>query len=102
MVGAVALEAFEVAGANHVHLRQGRHSKVFKSLRSFTHVAAYCRHVGRPATRETVLDVNICRMALNNLAQTHLNTSVVSLYLNNLVVALTGETVIKQQRKPKE
>ena len=97
-----ALEAFEKGGAERFHLRQTRHSEVSKYLRALTHVAEYCHRVGRPVTRETVLDTDICRASLNDLAQTHRNTSVLRSYLNKVVVTLTGETVCLRPREPKE
>lgn len=102
VVKEIALEAFEAGGAERFHLRQDRHSEVSKYMRALTHVAAYCCRVGRPATRETVLDVGICHAALNALAQTHRNTSVLRSYLNKVVVTLTGETVCLRPREPKE
>lgn len=102
VVKEIALEAFEAGGAEHFHLRQDRHSEVSKYLRALTHVAAYCDRVGRPVTRETVLDVGICHAALNDLAQTHRSTSVLRSYLNKVVVTLTGETVSLRPREPKE
>lgn len=59
VVREIALEAFEAGGAEYFNLRQTRHSEVSKYLRALTHVAAYCHRVGRPVTRETVLDVEI-------------------------------------------
>lgn len=102
VVKEIALEAFEAGGAEHFHLRQDRHSEVSKYMRALTHVAAFCHRVGRPVTRETVLDVGICRASLNDLAQTHRNTSVLRSYLNKVVVTLTGETVCLRPREPKE
>ncbi len=102
VVRAVALEAFEVAGADHFHLRQDRHSEVSKYLKSLTHVAAYCDRVGRPVNRETVLDADICHAALNDLAESHRSTAAVRTYLNKITMTLTGETVILRPREPKE
>lgn len=102
VVKEIALEAFEAGGAERFHLRQDRHSEVSKYLRALTHVAAYCVRVGRPVTRETILDVGICHAALNDLAQTHRSTSVLRSYLNKVVVTLTGETVSLRPREPKE
>lgn len=102
VVREIALEAFEVGGAEHFHLRQDRHSEVSKYMRALTHVAAFCHRVGRPVTRETVLDTDICHAALNDLAQTHRNTSVLRSYLNKVAVILTGETVCLRPREPKE
>lgn len=102
VVQQIALEAFEKGGAEHFHLRQDRHSEVSKYMRALTHVAAFCHRVGRPVTRETVLDTDICRASLNDLAQTHRNTSVLRSYLNKVVVTLTGETVCLRPREPKE
>lgn len=102
VVKAIALEAFEKGGAEHFHLRQDRHSEVSKYMRALTHVAAYCHRVGRPVTRETVLDVDICRMALDELAESHRGISVLRSYLNKIVVALTGETVSLRPREAKE
>lgn len=102
VVQQIALEAFEKGGAEHFHLRQDRHSEVSKYMRALTHVAAYCHRVGRPVTRETVLDVDICRMALDDLAGSYRGTSVLRSYLNKIVLTLTGETVNKQPRQPKE
>lgn len=101
VVQQIALEAFEKGGAEHFHLRQDRHSEVSKYMRTLTHVAAYCHRVGRPVDRETVLDVDICRMALDDLAGSHRGTSVLRSYLNKVVVTLTGETVNKQPRQPR-
>lgn len=102
VVRETALEAFEKGGAERFHLRQTRHSEVSKYLRALTHVAEYCHRVGRPVTRETVLDTDICHAALNDLAQTHRNTSVLRSYLNKVAVILTGETVCLRPREPKE
>lgn len=102
VVQQIALEAFEKGGAEHFHLRQDRHSEVSKYMRALTHVAAFCHRVGRPVTRETVLDTDICRASLNDLAQTHRNTSVLRSYLNKVVVTLTGESVCLRPREPKE
>ena len=102
VVREIALEAFEAGGAEHFHLRQDRHSEVSKYMRALTHVAAFCHRVGRPVTRETVLDVGICRASLNDLTQTHRNTSVLRSYLNKVVVTLTGETVCLRPRELKE
>lgn len=102
VVQQIVLEAFEKGGAEHFHLRQDRHSEVSKYMRALTHVAAFCHRVGRPVTRETVLDTDICRASLNDLAQTHRNTSVLRSYLNKVVVTLTGETVCLRPREPKE
>ena len=102
VVKEIALEAFEAGGAEHFHLRQDRHSEVSKYMRALTHVAAYCCRVGRPVTRETVLDVDICRMTLDDLAESHRGTSVLRSYLNKVVVTLTGETVSLRPREPKE
>lgn len=102
VVKEIALEAFEAGGAEHFHLRQDRHSEVSKYMRALTHVAAFCHRVGRPVTRETVLDTDICHAALNDLAQTHRNTSVLRSYLNKVAVILTGETVCLRPREPKE
>lgn len=102
VVQQIALEAFEKGGAEHFHLRQDRHSEVSKYMRALTYVAAFCHRVGRPVTRETVLDTDICRASLNDLAQTHRNTSVLRSYLNKVVVTLTGETVCLRPREPKE
>lgn len=102
VVKEIALEAFEAGGAEHFHLRQDRHSEVSKYMRALTHVAAFCHRVGRPVTRETVLDTDICHAALNDLARTHRDTSVLRSYLNKVVVILTGETVCLQPREPKE
>lgn len=102
VVKEIALEAFEAGGAEHFHLRQDRHSEVSKYLRALTHVAAACHRVGRPVTRETVLDTDICHAALSELAQTHRNTATVRTYLNKITMTLTGETVSLQPREPKE
>lgn len=102
VVKSIALEAFEKGGAEQFRLRQAHHSEVSKHMRALTHVAAYCHRVGRPVTRESVLDVDICHAALNDLAQTHRGTSVLRSYLNKIVVTLTGETVNTQSRQPKE
>lgn len=102
VVRETALEAFEKGGAERFHLRQTRHSEVSKYLRALTHVAEYCHRVGRPVTRETVLDTDICRAALNDLERTHRDTAVLRSYLNKIVVTLTGETVNTQSRQPKE
>ena len=102
VVKEIALEAFEAGGAEHFHLRQDRHSEVSKYMRALTHVAAFCHRVGRPVTRETVLDTDICHAALNDLAQTHRNTSVLRSYLNKVAVILAGETVCLRPREPKE
>lgn len=102
VVREIALDAFEVGGAECFHLRQDRHSEVSKYMRALTHVAAFCHRVGRPVTRETVLDTDICHAALNDLARTHRDTSVLRSYLNKVVVILTGETVCLRPREPKE
>ena len=102
VVREIALEAFEAGGAEHFHLRQDRHSEVSKYLRALTHVAAYCDRVGRPVDRETVLDVDICRMALDDLAESHRGTSVIRTYLNKVVVTLTGTSISLLPREPKE
>lgn len=102
VVREIALEAFEAGGAEHFHLRQDRHSEVSTYIRALTHVAAYCHRVGRPVDRETVLDVDVCRMALDDLAESHRGTSVIRTYLNKITMTLTGETVNKQPRQPKE
>lgn len=102
VVREIALEAFEAGGADHFHLRQDRHSEVSKYLRSLTYVAAYCHRVGRPVDRETVLDVDVCRAALNDLAQTHRNTATVRTYLNKITMTLTGKSISLQPREPKE
>ena len=59
VVREIALDAFEVGGAECFHLRQNRHSEVSKYMRALTHVAAFCHRVGRPVTRETVLDLSL-------------------------------------------
>lgn len=102
VVKSTALDAFEKGGAETFRLSQAQHSEVSKYLRALTYVAAYCHRVGRPVTRETVLDVDICRMALDDLAESHRGTSVLRSYLNKVVVTLTGETVNKQPRQPRE
>lgn len=102
VVRQVALEAFEKGGVEHFRLRQTHHSEVSKYLRALTHVAVYCYRVGRPVTRETVLDVDICHAALTDLAQTHRGTATLRSYLNKVVVTLTGETVSLRPRESKE
>ena len=102
VVRETALEAFEKGGAERFHLRQTRHSEVSKYLRALTHVAEYCHRVGRPVTRETVLDTDICRAALNDLERTHRDTAVLRSYLNKVTMTLTGETLSLRQREPKE
>ncbi|WP_087116739.1 hypothetical protein [Corynebacterium urinipleomorphum] len=102
VVREIALEAFEAGGAEHFHLRQNRHSEVSKYMRALTHVAAYCHRVGRPVTRETVLDVDICRMALDDLAESHRDTTVLRSYLNKITMTLTVKSISLQPREPKE
>jgi len=102
VVQQIALEAFEKGGAEHFHLRQNRHSEVSKYMRALTHVAAYCHRVGRPVTRETVLDVDVCHAALNGLAQTRRNTATVRTYLNKITTTLTGTSISLLPREPKE
>lgn len=102
VVREIALDAFEVGGAECFHLRQNRHSEVSKYMRALTHVAAYCHRVGRPVTRETVLDVDVCHAALNDLAQTHRYTATVRTYLNKITMTLTGKSISLQPREPKE
>lgn len=102
VVRETALEAFEKGGAERFHLRQTRHSEVSKYLRALTHVAEYCHRVGRPVTRETVLDTDICRAALNDLERTHRDTAVLRSYLNKVTMTLTGETLNLRPRAPKE
>lgn len=102
VVQEVALEAFEKGGAEKLRLSQAHHGEVSKYLRALTHVAAYCHRVGRPVTRETVLDVDICHAALNDLAKSHRDTTGLRTYLNAVTTTLTGETVSLQPREPKE
>lgn len=102
VVRETALEAFEKGGAERFHLRQTRHSEVSKYLRALTHVAEYCHRVGRPVTRETVLDTDICRAALNDRERTHRDTAVLRSYLNKVTMTLTGETLGLRPREPKE
>lgn len=102
VVRQIALDAFEKGGAEYFRLRQAHHSEVSKYMRALTHVAAYCHRVGRPVTRETVLDVDVCHAALNDYAQTHKHSATVRSYLNKVVEALTGETVSLRPRESKE
>lgn len=102
VVREIALDAFEVGGAECFHLRQNRHSEVSKYMRALTHVAAFCHRVGRPVTRETVLDVDICRMALDDLAESHRGISVIRTYLNKITMTLTGTSISLLPREPKE
>ena len=102
VVQQVALEAFEKGGAETFRLSQAHHSEVSKYLRALSHVASYCHRVGRPVTRETVLDVDVCHAALNDLAQTHRNTATVRTYLNKITMTLTGTSISLLPREPKE
>ncbi|KGF24112.1 hypothetical protein [Corynebacterium tuscaniense] len=102
VVQEVALEAFEKGGAEKLRLSQAHHGEVSKYLRALTHIAAYCHRVGRPVARETVLDVDVCHAALNDLAQTHRNTVTVRTYLNKISMTLTGTSISLLPREPKE